>query len=578
MSKATVRAYASPTCVLLAFDWEDGANFNDFLGFSIQRDPGYGANGKPDYLFNKLDFVPITRTSKPKTSDEAPIQKFNWWDGGITSKERGATFKYTVTPVRGTGPGDLRLQRSSAATIKVTVPEIMENGVATYFNRAVVSAQSFLKLKGANNLDRQMDWLANGLQGAIPAMLKDREGFDCAIYHLTDQRWVLPVLKAFDGHGSIVYFDRPGTGKNADHASHDGLANLGKKPKFSLHPRSHIRALMHDKFIVSYKNGRESEVLLGSTNFTPEAQTVQANLLHIFQSPQLADLYSARAKLLASDPGMPDTTSGAAWQSVDDVPGSRVRVFFAPESGSKRTFLDTVMEAVASAKSSVLFCMFTASDPPLMQAIFEAGDNKKLIYGLINSIPDPTKPTKSGKPPKSSPISVEIFHRSRTDKLTLSYDYFRPGRTPAGFLPELSTINVSKYSGGKKPPVAVHIHHKFIVVDGDTDSPTIYTGSANFSKSSENANDENLLEIKGNARLAQIYVAEFMRLYNHYRARALWNLYHPVSGAAKTAASSTKKARSTSVGSLVLASTRDGWAKGAYTTGTPAFRARKAKL
>src|SRR6266542_4799872 len=33
--------------------------------------------------------------------------------------------------------------------------------------------------------------------------------------------------------------------------------------------------------------------------------------------------------------------------------------------------------------------------------------------------------------------------------------------------------------------------------------------------------DENLLEIKGSPRLAQIYLAEFLRLYEHYRARAL---------------------------------------------------------
>ena len=32
-------------------------------------------------------------------------------------------------------------------------------------------------------------------------------------------------------------------------------------------------------------------------------------------------------------------------------------------------------------------------------------------------------------------------------------------------------------------------------------------------------NDENLLEIKG-SRLACIYLAEFLRLYEHYRARA----------------------------------------------------------
>src|SRR4051812_32207913 len=129
---------------------------------------------------------------------------------------------------------------------------------------------------------------------------------------------------------------------------------------------------------------------MGSTNFTPEAQTVQANLLHIIHSPQLADLYGTRANLLASDPTTGQTAQGAKWLKVTDVPGTGLRVFFSPEGGKSRTFLDTVTQAVKDATSSVLFCMFTATDEPLMEAIFKLGDqNDKLIYGLLNSIDDP---------------------------------------------------------------------------------------------------------------------------------------------------------------------------------------------
>jgi phosphatidylserine/phosphatidylglycerophosphate/cardiolipin synthase-like enzyme len=223
--------------------------------------------------------------------------------------------------------------------------------------------------------------------------------------------------------------------------------------------------------------------------------------------------------------------------------------------------------------------MFTATDTALMNAIFKLGDRPdRLIYGLLNTIDDPAKPTKSGKPRKTTPISIEIFHRSQTDKLTLSYDYFRPATAPAGFLPEFSTIDVKKYSGGKGPPVAVHIHHKFIVIDGDTTQPTIYTGSANFSKNSENNNDENLLEISGNATLAQVYVAEFLRLYNHYRARALWNRSHPPHAGAGAAKSTARRANGAGHDPLVLASTRDGWIKGAYKSGTKEYVARERLL
>ena len=33
MALTTIKAYRSPTLVLLAFDWPDGENRNDFLGF-----------------------------------------------------------------------------------------------------------------------------------------------------------------------------------------------------------------------------------------------------------------------------------------------------------------------------------------------------------------------------------------------------------------------------------------------------------------------------------------------------------------------------------------------------------------
>jgi phosphatidylserine/phosphatidylglycerophosphate/cardiolipin synthase-like enzyme len=568
MGRTIVRAYASPGCVLLTFDWPDGKDHPDFLGFSILRDPGYSKDGKPQFLFNKLDFQPITEDAKPKGSDKAPIQKFNWWDGGIDPKDRGRSFTYTITPMLGTGAADLRALNEAAGKVKVTVPKVLNGKIASWFNRAVVSAQSFTKLKNSGaSLEKQMDWLADGIQEAVPGILKESESFQCAIYHLTDQRWIIPALADFKGEGSIIYFD-----KNNDHASAKGLEHLPESPKITRQPRSRISKLMHNKFIVSRKGSEPHAVLMGSTNFTPEAQTTQANLLHVIHSPQLAALYAARHDLLATDPTTAKTAKGAGWIDITDVPGTGLRLFFLPEPKEQRTFLDTVVDAVRGAKSSVLFCMFTASDTALMEAIFAVGDSPdRLIYGLLNSIDDPDKPTKSGKPKHLPPISVEIFNRSQKNPDTLSYDRFTKADAPRGFLPELAAIDTSKFSGSEGPPIAIHVHHKFIVIDGNTDHPTIYTGSPNFSHSAENDNDENVLEIKGNTELAQVYVAEFMRLYNHYRARALWDKFH---GTGRAAAQPTLAATTDERDALVLKTTRDGWAKGAYTPGSKAFLAR----
>jgi hypothetical protein len=129
MNKAKVKSYASSGCVLLPFDWPDGKLHEDFLGFAIERDPGYTKSGEPQFLFNKLDFVPIAPGAKPKPSNLAPIQKFNWWDGGLTEADQGKTFEYTVTPVRGTGPDDLQLQTEAAETVRVTVPLLLAHAL-----------------------------------------------------------------------------------------------------------------------------------------------------------------------------------------------------------------------------------------------------------------------------------------------------------------------------------------------------------------------------------------------------------------------------------------------------------------
>jgi hypothetical protein len=77
-----IRAYLSPTLVLLAFNWNDGKANPDFLGFAIKRTPGFwSADGKSreteSWLPNRLMFEGPVSPSKPDApSNIAPIQKF----------------------------------------------------------------------------------------------------------------------------------------------------------------------------------------------------------------------------------------------------------------------------------------------------------------------------------------------------------------------------------------------------------------------------------------------------------------------------------------------------------------------
>ena len=58
-----------------------------------------------------------------------------------------------------------------------------------------------------------------------------------------------------------------------------------------------------------------------------------------------------------------------------------------------------------------------------------------------------------------------------------------------------------------------------MLVDPLGDEPIVIAGSANFSEASTDQNDENMLIIKGNRRVADIYLGEFMRLYSHHAFR-----------------------------------------------------------
>ena len=64
-----------------------------------------------------------------------------------------------------------------------------------------------------------------------------------------------------------------------------------------------------------------------------------------------------------------------------------------------------------------------------------------------------------------------------------------------------------------------YIHNKFMLVDPLSSSPIVVAGSANFSKASSDENDENMLVIRDDTRVADIYLGEFMRLYTHHAFR-----------------------------------------------------------
>lgn len=541
MAKVKVKTYPATKVILLAFDWADGKGRKDFLGFAIRRTPGFkSATGA--WLPNRISFKG-KKSANGFFSNDSPIQKFMWWDAAFEDKDIDKTYTYEITPVVGT-PDKPQLLQGSKGTIKVTPAPAVRNGIGTYFNRAVVSSQSFSrrfvgedKKFDEDKLEAALAWLSNGFEKVIPGFLDDAAAVEGAIYHLTDDVWIIPALENFGKSLSLVYDED----KN-DKANEEAIETLGAINTVQLLPRARA-SIMHNKFLVNILSSKPKTLLMGSANFSTEAISSQANLLHTFENEELAQLYLDRKRLLEEDPTKGETAKEAGWSDPIKIGKATIRVFFAPEKKPGREALDPVEDAIKKAKSSALFCIFSPTDKGIRDALFKAGDKGKMMFGLINSISD--EQPESETQDASFEARVAVYHRKKENRDVYSAAAFGGPNAKAGFWWELKSIPKKV-----KKNFPVFIHHKFIIIDGETDNPIIYTGSANLSNNSNYNNDENFLEIKGDPDIAKFYMAEFFRLYEHYRARAF----------------SKKKDFNLAPDSS--------WAKDAYKTNSPEAKAR----
>jgi phosphatidylserine/phosphatidylglycerophosphate/cardiolipin synthase-like enzyme len=67
------------------------------------------------------------------------------------------------------------------------------------------------------------------------------------------------------------------------------------------------------------------------------------------------------------------------------------------------------------------------------------------------------------------------------------------------------------------------VHTKFLLIDPLSADPLVCSGSANFSSNSLLQNDENMVLIRGNTRVADIYMTEFDRIFRHFYFRNIGN-------------------------------------------------------
>ena len=499
----TVNAIAGSYVVVL------GLNITDTLrkglrGFGIRRTDhtegeSYWMSGTK--VFESVEPHPAAGSSF--SSLVHPFQTFQWAD---YSAKPGFRYTYTVVAMYGS-PN--RLEQRISVDVSVSTEPTEGQDHSIHFNRGSPATQEYAR-RFQNRPPSEVgqaayDWLSRGLIEGIVAFIqraKDSKfGLKGAFYEF---QWptVLNELRAAKKRGADVdvVFDDIDNSTGPHNKNEEAIDNC--KIKSITTPRAN-GTLMHNKFLVLTKNGDPEAVLFGSTNLTENGLFGHANCTHVSENTDIAAKYLAFHNKLATDP---ETTHGSDYKSwtIEQTPAPATKFIdgMAPVF-SPRSNLDALHwygELAGSAKGA-LFMTFAFGMNGIFQSVY-AKDDSVLRFGLMEK-------EWNGKG-KEAQIAAIRKLQARTN-VVIAIGNRIPLNRFDQWLGELDRI-VGETN--------VHwVHLKFMLVDPLSHAPVVVTGSANFSDASTRTNDENMLVIKGNTRVADIYLGEYMRLYSHYAFR-----------------------------------------------------------
>jgi phosphatidylserine/phosphatidylglycerophosphate/cardiolipin synthase-like enzyme len=235
--------------------------------------------------------------------------------------------------------------------------------------------------------------------------------------------------------------------------SYDAVKVL-KSAKVKLVDGGRSNGLMHDKMIIV--DGKT--LFMGSWNMSYNDTFRNNNNLLKITDPQIIANYQAKFdEMFTSKLFGANAVVGAQTKSMN-VEGVPVENFFSPPDG----VMDKLIGYVQNAQKSVHFMAFTYTDHNLAQAMIERAKAGVDVQGVIEN-------------------------RGATQ----------------GALVDLFCAGLPVKTDGNK----YTMHHKVIIIDDET----VITGSFNFTKSADDANDDNVLVIHSPA-IAALYENEFQKI------------------------------------------------------------------
>ncbi|MDN2583769.1 phospholipase D-like domain-containing protein [Aquibium sp. ELW1220] len=506
-----VTAVAGTYVVTLGFDLAEAA-CDGFLGFAIHRtdheeNEAYYLEGMKCFAETDPGFPAGTRYP----TNEQPIQSFQWAD---YSAKPGYRYTYTVTALKGS-PAALSPLAEVAVEVTTESPKGGDHDV--YFNCGVSASQAYVERFGNRRPEDVQNgqawiWLSRGLYEALIAFVADAvpgtHALRVAAYEFHYEPF-LKVLKDAINRGvdiEIVYDARKA---KPGQVSRDAIASVDQAGGVALadhcaERQTHPSYISHNKFIVKLKNGAPVSVWTGGTNFSDGGIFGHSNVAHVVEDSDVADLYLRYWTALHDDP-----PSSALKGTTEDVsplpaipPSIGTNVIFSPRSDL--TALQWYADVAMSAREGV-FMTFAFGMHDLFKDVYR---NSAASFRLA-LLEKATRPLKKDSPErKAEEKAIQVLRNMPQNTFAIG-----------------SLIATNKIDGWVKERLlglnsnVKYVHNKFMLVDPMSDRPIVIAGSANFSNASTKQNDENMLVVVGNTRVADIYLGEFMRLYSHHAFR-----------------------------------------------------------
>jgi phosphatidylserine/phosphatidylglycerophosphate/cardiolipin synthase-like enzyme len=519
-----IYAVAGTNTVSFAIDFTK-AHTAGLLGFSIKRT--YPENGE-HYLSGLKVFQADSKAVKagtPVSTEKEPIQSFVWDDFTLKPDQE---YTYTFIPVKGK-PGELDPQ--SPISIKVKTEQAFSDKVHDiFFNRGVASSQAYAREFNNTRPDdlvgkKQQDafaWLTRDLKPALLRFIgqaKKDETLEGCFYEFQYPE-VLDAFKQAINRGVHVtlIIDAKDIPKGPRKKNMDAVKEA-KIPEANIIQREANKSLIqHNKFIVYLKGSQKkpSEVWTGSCNITESGIYGQTNVGHWVRDSKLAALYKQYWDLLKTDPGAKDSDSAADKKEekaayieavmkiqqdiIGDIPKG-VTPIFSPRDGL--TMLEKYFSLVDKAKKSSAITLAFGITANLKNLLAKHTVDGPITFMMVEKKDVPNKRSKAAFFALNAKNNVyEAFGSYIKDPL---YEWVKETN--------MKTMGIAGF--------VAYIHSKFLIQNPLGNDPIIVTGSANFSPPSTIGNDENMIIIRGDLRVADIYFTEFNRIFNHYYFRAV---------------------------------------------------------